>query len=340
MKRKLRIIVMMHETLIPPDEVNEKEVDWPNTPWETEYDVCKALEKNGHTVLKLGVVSDLKKIRDTIEEFKPHIVFNLLEEFDGEAIYDQNVVSYLELLKVPYTGCNPRGLILARDKALTKKILNYHRVKTPQFWVFPKNRPRKIAKKINYPVIVKCLNEEASLGISQASLVHNDEKLMERVRYIHQNLQVDAIAEEFIEGREMYIGVIGNHRIKALPVWELFFKNSETPSKEFYSSRAKFNDKYRVKKGIDTQKAKISQELEKKIHKICKKTYRVLDLNGYARIDIRMTEDEKIYVLEANPNPDISELDEFAESARFLKIKYPELLDQIIRLGLNWQRIR
>lgn len=339
-KKKMRILVLMHKDLIPPDDIDELDVDWPNVDWETEYDVCKALSKMGHEVFKLGVISDLKKIRDAIDEFKPHIVFNLLEEFDGEAIFDQNVVSYLELLHMPYTGSNPRGLILARDKALTKKILKYHRIKTPRFWVFPKNRPTKTTKNISYPVIVKCLNEEASLGITKASVVYSEEKLKERVDYINRTLGVDAIAEQFIEGREFYVGVFGNHRLTTLPVWELFFKNSETPEKEFYSSTAKFNDKYRVRKGIDTDKADIPKDLEEKIFKICKKAYRALDLNGYARMDLRMTNENEIYVLEANPNPNIAELDEFACSALHVKISYHELLNKIITLGLNWQTIR
>lgn len=330
----------MHKSLIPPENVDESQIDWPNIDWETEYDVCKHLKKIGHDVFPLGVVSDLKKIREAIDEFKPHLIFNLLEEFDGEAIYDQNVVSYLELLRIPYTGCNPRGLMLARDKALAKKILTYHRIRTPKFWVFPKNRPRKIPKNILFPLIVKCLNEEASLGIAQASIVHNHDKLKERVDFINRNLGVDAIAEQFIEGREFYVGVFGNHRLTTLPVWELEFKNSDSPEKEFYSSRAKFNDDYRVKKGIDTSKAVLSDEMEHKIHQICKKSYRALDLNGYARMDLRMTKDHQVYLLEANPNPNVSELDEFAESALYQKIEYPELLTKIINLGLSWQRIR
>ena len=327
---------------MPPDpkDIDEKQIDWDNIEWETEYDVCKHLRKLGHTVLPVGVRGELRTLRQAIHDFKPHIVFNLLEEFDGEAIYDQNVVSYLELLRIPYTGCNPRGLILARDKALAKKILSYHRIKTPKFWVFRKNRPTKAVKKLSFPLIVKCLNEEASLGIAQASIVYNREKLIERVQYINRSLGVDAIAEEFIEGREMYVGIYGNHRLKTLPVWELFFKNAEEPGKEFYSSRAKFNEEYRKKKGIDTGKAKLSEEEEKHIQKVCKKTFKALDLNGYARIDLRLSNEGQVYILEANPNPDISEYDEFSSSATYAKIKYPDMLNHLLSLGLSWQRIR
>ncbi|TNF00260.1 MAG: D-alanine--D-alanine ligase, partial [Deltaproteobacteria bacterium] len=175
--KKKRILVIMHKDLVPPDDVDPKKLDPFTTTYLTEADVIYTLKSLGHEVKAIGIISDLVPLREAIEVFKPHIVFNLLEEFDGEAVFDQNVVSYLELLRVPYTGNNPRGLIFARDKALTKKILTYHRIKTPKFHVFPKNKKTKRPSQLNFPLIVKCLDEEASLGISQASVVHNDEKL-------------------------------------------------------------------------------------------------------------------------------------------------------------------
>jgi D-alanine-D-alanine ligase len=326
----------MHKTLVPDISIPEKSIDRDTCLHITEYDVVKTLTEIGHEVRSLGVISDLKKIRDTIEEFRPHIVFNLLEEFDGEAVFDQNVVSYLELLRVPYTGCNPRGLILGRDKSLSKKILAYHNISTPAFYVFPKSKRTKCPENIHYPIIVKCLSEEASLGISKASVVHNEEKLMERVMYINQKLGVDAIAEEFIEGKEFFVGILGNHQLRTLPIWELQFENSSDPNKEFYSNRAKFNKEYRQRKGVKTCKADISKELEEKIMSLGRKTYQALELNGYARIDMRMGLDDEIFVIEANPNPDISKEDEFALSAKHIQIDYPTLLSKILSLAKSW----
>ncbi len=334
--RKLKIIVLLHSSLIPPEESYKQKIEREKVSWVTEYDVIKNLRKMGHEVLPLGVDENLKVIRDAVTEFKPHIVYNLLEEFDGIAIYDQNVVSYLELLKLPYTGCNPRGLILARDKALAKKILSYHKIKSPKFAVFPRNKSKRKPKQLGYPLIVKCLVEEASYGIAQASVVNSDEQLYERVKYINQKLETDAIAEEFIEGREMYVGVYGNYRLKALPVWELRFEDVEKPEKEIYSSQAKFNKEYRKRKGIRTKKAKIDELMEAKIQKVAKKTYRALNLNGYARIDLRVTETGEIYVLEANPNPDIAHDDEFALSAKHQGMSYTELLSQILSTSFAW----
>jgi D-alanine-D-alanine ligase len=331
-----RVLVLMHEALIPDITIPEESFDRDKCPHITEYDVVKTLTDLGNEVLPLGVISDLRKIRNTIDEFKPHIVFNLLEEFDGEAVFDQNVVSYLELLRIPYTGCNPRGLMIGRDKSLSKKILTYHDIPTPSFYVFPKSKKTKKPDSLEFPLIVKCLSEEASLGISQASVVHNEEKLMERVQYINQKLGVDAIAEQFIAGREFFLGILGNHQLKPLPVWELQFENSSKPNKEFYSNRAKFNKEYRQRKGVKTHKADISQELEEKMAKIGRTTYQALELNGYARIDMRMDQKGKVYVIEANPNPDISREDEFAESAKHNNIDYPTLLSKILSLAKSW----
>jgi len=249
------------------------------------------------------------------------------------------VVSYLELLRIPYTGSNPRGLILARDKGLTKKILNYHRIKTPRFVAYPKNKRFKKSKVINYPVIVKCLSEEASLGISKLSVVHNEEKLKERIEYIHNKFEVDAIAEEFIKGREFFVGVIGNFRLKTLPVWELKYTKLDNAENELYSRQAKWNEAYRKRRGIESSKADVSKELEKRLQIIAKKAYKALELNGYARIDLRMDENENIFVIEANPNPNIASDDEFAESSYFEQgYTYSKLLKKIIDLGLNWYR--
>lgn len=332
---------MVHLDLVPPENITLDESERDNSPFVTEYDVIQGLKKLGHDIRVLGIYDDLKPIRETVEEFEPHIVYNLLEEFDGNSLFDQNVVSYLELLKIAYTGCNPRGLILGRDKALAKKLLSFHRIKTPKFKVYPKNKPLKkqlLPKWLKYPLIVKCLFEEASYGIAKASVVHSDEKLKERLEYIHKNLQTDAIVEEFVEGKEFYVGVLGNYRLKTLPVWELVYENSENPEKEIYSQAAKWNNAYRKRKGVGHKKASLDSELEKKVQTVCKKAYKCLNLNGYARIDLRITSDHQIYILEANPNPNIAKDDEFAKSAAQLKIKYPELLTEIIRLGISWAK--
>ncbi len=330
----------MHEDLIPDEEILQKnlkisEVEY--KPWETEYYVAHTLRKLGHKVTCLGAQYDLLKIRTAIEEHKPQIVFNLLEEFHAHALFDQNIVSYLELLKTPYTGCNPRGLILGRDKALSKKILSYHRIKTPKFFVVKKGERIPDKKNYPFPMIVKCLNEESSMGIAKASVVNNYEKLKERVEYLHQKFLDDVIIEEFIEGEEFYMGVIGNQRLTTLPLWKLEFGSSDSPEKEVYTETAKFSEKYRNRRKIQTKKAKVDDETAKRFSKLAKKVYKTLGLSGYARIDFRVREDQ-IYILEANPNPGISPHDEFALSAKNQGIPYSQLLERIVSLGQSWSK--
>lgn len=332
----MKILMLVHSDLIPQEVAEPKKVQWDKIPWATEYEVHRALVKAGHQVKVLGVKDDLKAIREAIQEFKPSIAFNLLEEFKGEAVFDQNVVSHLELLGLPYTGCNPKGMILARDKALSKKILAFHKIKSPRFQVFPRNQPQRRIRIDCFPLIVKCLNEEASLGLSQASVVKTPEKLKERVRFIHENFNTDVIAEEFISGEEFFVGVIGNYRLQTLPVWQLNFNEAMHPESQWYSTQAKFNEKYRKRNGISTGPAKIPQDLSLLLQKISKKAYQILGLNGYARMDLRVDLQGQVYLLEVNPNPDISEFDDFAMSAKVAKIPYVKLLDQILKLGKKW----
>jgi len=335
--RRMRVLVLMHEDLVPPDSikgVSEKEM----TPWKTEFDVVATLRDMGHEVLPLGVASDLGVLRDAILEFKPRITFNLLEEFHGVAVYDQHVVSYLELMKRRYTGCNPRGLLLAHDKALSKKLLSFHRVRVPEFAVFPPGVKIRKPRRLEYPLLVKSLTEEGSDGIAQASLVEDDTQLAERVEFVHRSLGTDAIAERFIEGRELYVGVIGNRRLQTLPVWELLFTKAPEAKPIIATAKVKWDLDYQKKLGIVYRAADILPAGAKAtIDKMCKRAYRVLELSGYARMDLRLTADGRIYMLEANPNPQLSYGDEFAESAESSGIAYDDLLQRIINLGLSYR---
>lgn len=337
--RKLRILALMHIDLVPPKDVTG--VDLSTVSWKTEFDVVETLKGLGHQVFPVGVWNDLSVIREAIETIKPHIAFNLLEEFANQTTYDQNVVSYLELLGLPYTGCNPRGLMLARDKGWTKKILSYHRIAVPEFLVVPIRRTVKRPKRLAFPLIVKSMTEEASLGISQASIVEDDEKLRERVDFIHHSTAVGttALVERYIEGRELYVGVLGNTRLQVLPIWELVLKNMPEDAKKIATARVKWSDKYQKKYDIRSQEAKgLSPELQHNIQKVAKRVYRHLALSGYARIDLRLAEHEqnKIYVLEANPNAQLAYGEDLADSAKRAGLTYPDLLQRIINLGLQF----
>ena len=334
---KQRILALVHRHLIPPDPVPEG-TDISAAAWRTEYDVITTLKAMGHEVQTLGVHDDLSELRRASTEWKPHIAFNLLEGFDDITIFDQNVVSHLELLKLPYTGCNPRGLLMARDKSLSKKLLSYHRIAVPEFEVFRIGRPVRRPKRLPFPLIVKSLTQEASIGISQASVVETDDKLRERVTFIHDSIGTAAIAEQYIEGRELYVGILGNQALQSLPVWELFFTNMPADARRIATDRVKWSVKYQKKYGIDSGPATDLGEAElEKVQHICKRAFRALELSGYARIDLRLDETGTIWVLEANPNPQIAKGEDFAASAEKVGIAYDALLQRIINLGLRWQ---
>lgn len=335
--KKLRVIVLVHEDLVPPDSIeglSQKEIQ----EWKTEYDVITTLKKIGHDVVPVGLYGDLGVIQKALEDIKPHIAFNLLEEFHGFSLFDQHVVSYLELRRQRYTGCNPRGLTLAHDKALAKKILSYHRIQLPRFAVFPINRKVRRPKWLQFPLLVKSLSEEGSVAISRASLVHDDEKLAERVEFVHRQTNTHAIAEQYIEGRELYVSVLGNERLQAFTPWELFVSKLPEGAPLIATLKVKWDYKYQEKVGVITKAAQLTPELSKQVKRLSKRIYRALHLSGYARLDYRLTDDGKLYMLEANPNPNISDGEDFAASALKAGISYEMLLQKIITLGLSYKR--
>jgi D-alanine-D-alanine ligase len=332
---KRRVMVLMHHYLVPPEDVSGH--DLMTVSWKTEHDVTSTLRDMGHEIRIVGVKDDLTVIRRAIEDWKPHIAFNMMEHFHELGAFDHNVVSYLELLRVPYTGCNPRGLMLARDKALSKTLLSYHRVPVPDFAVVRVGRKVRRPKRMSFPLIVKSLTQEASIGISQASVVHDDRELDERVRFIHTSIGTDAIMERYVEGRELYVGIIGNQRLQVLPVWELRFARMPDDSYHIATERVKWSYKYQQKYGIKQGQAKLPDETAARAQHLARRVYRTLDLSGYARIDFRMDEAGKLFVLEANPNPQLSYGEEFAESAEKAGLSYEDVLQRIINAGLQWR---
>ncbi|HUE82009.1 MAG TPA: hypothetical protein VMM84_07830 [Pyrinomonadaceae bacterium] len=336
MKKRLRVLVLAHEDLVPPDSIEgltEKEIQ----PWKCEYDVTVTLREMGHDVNIVGLYSELNDLRRAITEFRPHIAFNLLEEFHGHPLFDQHMVSYLELLKQPYTGCNPRGLTLAHDKALSKKILAYHRIHVPAFAVFPVKRKVRRPARLEFPVLVKSITEEGSVGISQASIVHDDEKLAERVEFIHRQTKTSAIAEQYIEGREIYVGMLGNDRLQTFTPWELKIERLPEGVANIATYKLKWDYGYQEKVGVTTEAADLTPELKSKIAHLSRRIYRLLFLSGYARLDYRLNEAGELYLLEANPNPNLSYGEDFAEAAEKSGLMYEQLLQRIMTLGLSYR---
>ena len=336
--RRLRILVLLHPDLMPPDSLRgyttKESIDWRSL-----YDVIQALKDLGHEVRALGVQWELAPIREEVTQWKPHVVFNLLEEFYGQVEFDQHVVSYLELLKVPYTGCNPRGLVISRGKAISKKLLRYHRIRSPNFTAVRRGSKPRRTRGLGFPLIVKSLTADASLGIAQASIVENDEALRERVRFVHESVKTDVIVEEYVEGREIYVGVLGNERLRVFPAWELLFENLPPGSASIATARVKHDPDYQLKRGIRQQAAvDLPDGMQDRIVRTSKRVFRVLELDGYARIDYRLGHDGQLYFLEANANPDVGQLEEFASSAEVDGLAYEALIQRIVNLGLSRAR--
>ncbi len=334
--KSLRVLVAVHQELVPPESVADTEQK-ERAPWRTEYDVVSALRELGHAVRVLGVEDEIDVLRSACREFTPDVVFNLLVEFHGAAPYDQHVASYFELLKQPYTGCNPLGLSLARDKALSKKILLHHRIRVPRFALFPRGKRAAAPRGLAFPLFVKSQNEEASLGIAQASLVRDAGELAVRVAFLHENVGTDAIAEEFIEGRELTVGLLGHGRARVFPPWELVFASLPRGAANVATRRVKWDRDYQKRLGVLARRAQgLSGNLELEIARTARTVYRLLGLSGYARIDLRLRPDGTFFVLEANPNPDLARSDDLAEAAEAAGLSYPGLIQRILELALEY----
>jgi D-alanine-D-alanine ligase len=335
--RRLRVLALMHAESVPPESIEgmtEEEI----YPFLMEHEVLEALKTLGHQVKVLPLADELVPIRAAIEEWKPHIAFNLLMSFHNIGIYDAHVVSYLELLKTPYTGANPRAILLASDKGLSKKILSYHRIRVPAFAVFRKGGALKRPKKLGFPLIVKSDSEHASEGIAQASVVHDDDNLRERVEFVHRTVHTNAIAEQYIDGRELTVGVLGNQRLTTLPIWEMTFESLPKGNEPIITERMKTNLKYQKKVGLMSGGAENLEDTKRaEIRRIARRVYRALNLSGFARVDLRLAPDGRVYVLEANPNADLCTHEDIARSAAAAGIDYPRLIQKILSLGLAYE---
>jgi len=330
--KELRVLALVHQELIPPKDPGRYDT---HVEWKMEFDVIETLERLGHEVEVVGLHGNLRVLGAAIDRFRPQVLFNLLEDFQGVAVNDQHLVSHLELLRVPYTGCNARGLLLARDKAISKKILAYEGIAVPSFAVFRRGERISATEPPPFPAIVKSLIFDGSVGISQASVVKSDAKLRERVRYIHREIGTDAIAEHYIEGRELYVGILGCKRLRSFPVWELAFENRPPSTRLIATERVKWSDKYQKRVGVRTAKAKLPATKAKEIGDLAERIYRLLELSGYGRVDFRMQNDGVVYFLEANPNPQLAYGEDFAESAEKGGLSYEALISQIVETAFE-----
>jgi len=336
-KKKLKVLVLCDAVEPTPPDHNLAEYLAGDR--DTEADVLAAFDKLGYTAEHLVIFDDLELLRQKLQVFQPDIIFNLADQFRNNRAFDQNIVSFLEMHGIPFTGCGSTGLTLCKHKAISKKILGYHRIHVPEFVVIPRGRRGLRPRRLNFPILIKPLKEEASYGIAQASFVENDDQFRERVQFIHEKYDNDAIAEEYIEGRELYVSVIGNQRLQVFPIRELVFKQVPPDEPKIATYKAKWDEEYRQRWGLENQFAEgLDPALVRAIEQTCKRIYRLLTIDGYARIDLRVTPKNEIYFIEANPNPVLAAHEDFAESALKAGLAFPQLVDRIVRAGIKTVR--
>ncbi len=334
-KKRLRVLLMFEVNEPPaPDAEYERLMETDET-WFTEGHVLATLRENGHEVHLGAIYQHPREVIDVVERIEPDLVWNCVETFHGHRYYESNIAGVLELLKVPYTGCDHRSLMICQDKALSKKILKHHRVGVPPFVVSRKSKPIRKLDPAILPALVKPLAEDGSVGISKDSFAETEEQALKRAAFLHGSLTQDAIIEQYIEGRELYVGVLGDSRLKVLPPRELRFSNVPEGEPKYASFKAKWSPEYRARWGIfNTFADHLDVDVLRRIDRIARRVFRVLQMSSFGRIDMRLNDDGKLYVMEANPNPEIAMYEDFAESARRAGISYNDLIERVARMGL------
>jgi D-alanine-D-alanine ligase len=304
--------------------------------WYSEGHVRAALLENGHEVHLGPIYKEAREVIDLVENVRPDLVWNCVETFHGHRYYESNVAAILELLRVPYTGCGYRCLMICQDKALSKKILKHHRVHVPPFVTSRRSQPIKRLRGIEFPVIVKLLAEEGSVGITKDSFAEDEEQALKRAAFLHERFSQDVIVEQFIRGRELYVGVMGEQRLRVFPPREMRFANVPDGEPKYATWTAKWDPDYRERWGIfNTYAEDLSEKILREIGRVSRRVFRVLQMRGFGRIDMRLTEEGKLYVMEANPNPEIAMYEDFAEGARKVGISYNDLIGRIMRMALR-----
>ncbi len=297
----------------------------------TEADVITCLESLGHEVATLPVYDGIAGMVEKIHAFAPAVVFNLCESFFNDRAKEPNIPALLELMRVPYTGARPEALMLSKDKALAKTILVYHHIRVPRFVLSRRAHPLRRLGRFTFPAFVKPLGEESSDGIAKASFARHEEEAIERSRFIHDRLGCDAMIEEYIDGRELYVSVLGDRRLSVFPPRELFFGRMPETEPRFATFKAKWDDAYRANWGIHNGPASpLSADIEKKVANLARRVYNLLKIQSLGRIDLRLTPAGELVFIEANPNPSLAQEDDFAQSAAAAGISYQALIQRIV----------
>ncbi len=299
-------------------------------------DIKNALSDLGYKPTVMNVDGNVFRLIDYLRGEKPDLIFNLVECVENESQQEMNVAGLYELLKIPYTGASALTLGTALHKARVKEILTYHGIKTPKFHLFNPTDRVVMNGHLRYPMIVKPSREDASVGIEEKSVVYNQNDLKKRVRYIFEEFEQPALVEEYIDGRELNVAILGNKPPLALPISEIDFSGLTEGMHHIVSYAAKWMHgtiQYEGTKGVCP--APVSAAQEARIKDIALRCYQIIGCRDYARVDLRLTKEGVPYVLEVNPNPDISDDAGFARSARATGLTFHGTIGKIVELALE-----
>ena len=320
--------------------------------------VCEQVEqvlaRHGHEVMRLAAAHKIRDLASQIMRDDSDLIFNLCESLGGISQYEQHVAALLEVLDKRFTGAGSIGLTLAQDKELSKKIFQFHGIRYPKFSCMDAGKV-EWSDELTFPLFVKPLNEDASIGIDSGSVVNNVKELMERISYIQTEFNAPALIEEYIEGREIYIGVLGNDKPEALPILEWDFSKMPKGTPRIASSEAKWDEESAYKDAPEVFPTDIPGPVYTKMQEAAIQAFRSLKLRDYGRVDMRLrhvvkdTETKPIetdtatanldnwefYVIEANPNPYLDKKSELAMAARKHGLNYPDLIEKIIELAME-----
>lgn len=301
--------------------------------------VQEALESGGHKVQVVTIRSDVGELLEGLKRAKPDLIFNLVEAFGDDIIGgSMGVAGVFDLLQIPYTGDGPGELYLQEDKALSKKLLAYEQVLYPDFASFAPNAEFETGGNLRMPLFVKPLRMEASLGIDENSLVRNTAELMERILHIHKTIGDSALAEEYIEGRELHVSVLGNQEAQVFPPIEIDFSGLPDGSLPILDSKAKWDVSSERYQGTKSVIADLPREVIARVQKVALNAYRALRVRDYGRIDIRLTESGEVFVIEVNASCYLEKASEFPVAALAHGIEYNALVNKIADLAMErWQ---
>ena len=297
--------------------------------------VAAALRKKGHRASIFGVHDDLRKLVTGLARRKTDLVFNLLESFGDNLGGDVAVAGVLDLLNLRYTGGGPGELYLRQDKGLAKKVFAFENILYPHFAVFSQEADFETAGNLRMPLFVKPLTADASIGIDGDSLVRDTVSLMKRVIAIHEKVKDSALVEEYIEGREFYVGVLGNREPVAFPPIEMDFSGMPEGMPHVAGTKAKWKKNSAEYKGTKSVLADVPDELRAKLQKAALDAYRALRVRDYGRVDLRLTETGEIYVIEVNASCYLEAESEFATAAQAMGIEFPDLVGRIVELAVE-----